>query len=362
MRFGSSPTSLNPPPPSTLNVGPRPLKRKRSILDFMELQTPFVKGRHLKRAKSENVSLLKRYLIGCAHLFYVKSDTRERDDNEDVIPLAVPLKKSYAPSSDLPQKDMVALYFDDIDRTVVSQSKSKTHLFAAPNFSILNPYLFPWIRFNSLNPQITLTRLHIKHVAFRIWEYLATQERVVIKYEDVLGQPENVPLGDVRGWWWESDGEYPRGYDAWFLSNNNSLPGSTRLQSHSNAFLADYHRVLMRALGKPWPTRVSTLGLMVDDKTPAPTIYLNTSEDSPSPQIRPSKPRSLSEYGTHLGSGDRRERSAAPRPQGRPLMQRSQTQPSPPKPRGLAIPNIINRYRTQTPVDLMSLKVIKLPL
>jgi len=226
MSFGSSRTSLNSPSPPTLTVEPPPLKRKRSILDFTELANPFVNGRHLKRAKSENVSLLKRYTIGCGHLIYVKSDTRERDENEDVIPLAVPLKKSYAPSSDLPQKDMVALYFDDIDRTVVSQSKSKSHLFAAPDFSIMNPYLFPWIRFNSMNPQINLTRIHIKHVAFRIWEHLATQKRVVIKYEDVMGQPENVPLGDVRGWWWESDGEYPRGYDAWYATNNGSLPGT----------------------------------------------------------------------------------------------------------------------------------------
>lgn len=229
MSFGFSRTSLTAPSPPTLTVTPRPLKRKRSILDFTELSTPFVIGRHLKRAKSENVSLLKRYMIGCGHLIYVKSDTRERDDNEDIIPLAVPLKKSYAPSSDLPQKDMVALYFDDIDRTVVSQSKSKSHLFAAPDFSIMNPYLFPWIRYNSVNSQINLTRNHIKHVAFRIWEYLATQKRVPIKYEDVIGQPENVPLGDVRGWWWESDGEYPRGYDAWYATNNGYLPGTRHI-------------------------------------------------------------------------------------------------------------------------------------
>ena len=95
---------------------------------------------------------------------------------------------------------------------------------------------------------------------------------------------------------------------------------------------------------------------MVDDKTPAPTIYIDTSDDSPSPQIRPSKPRSLSDYG-NTAAIDRRERSSAPRPYERPPMQRSHTQPSAPKQRGLAIPDILNRYRTQTPADPMSLKV-----
>ena len=126
--------------------------------------------------------------------------------------------------------------------------------------------------------------------------------------------------------------------------------------------LEDYHRVLLKALGKPWPTRVSTLGLMIDDKTPAPTMYVDTSDESasPSPIIRPSKPRSLSDYASSM-SGGRRERSSAPQPYGRPTMQRSHTQPSPPKSRGIAIPDILNRYRTQTPADPLSLKVNSTP-
>ena len=114
----------------------------------------------------------------------------------------------------------------------------------------------------------------------------------------------------------------------------------------------------MRALGKPWPTKVNTLGLMIDHKTPAPTIYIDTSEDSasPSPTIRPSKPRSLSDYGITSPSG-RRERSSAPRPYGRPTIQRSHTEPSPPKQRGHAIPDTLNRHRIQISSDPLSSKV-----
>lgn len=204
---------------STANA--RPIKRKSGNVEHDPTYLP---GRHLKRAKSENVSQIKRYLIGCAHLIYVKSDSRGRDDEEHLIPLSTPLKKAYAPSSDLPQKDMVTLYFDDIDRTVVSQSKSKSHVFAAPDWSIMEPYLFPWIHVNSTISHVILTRNHIKHVAFRVWEYLAGQGRVVIKYGEGSGR-ENVPLGDVRGWWWETDGDLPRNYDAWFNEYDGSLPG-----------------------------------------------------------------------------------------------------------------------------------------
>src|SRR5271170_2093061 len=172
---------------------PRPLKRKLSTMDYDPTFRDPISGRPFKRAKSENVSQLRRYLIGCAHLLYVKNDNRDRDNNDIIIPLPNPPKKAYAPSSDLAQKDMVSLYFDDIDRTVVSQSKSKTHQFATPDWSLMETYLFPWIRVNVGNPQLTLTRIHIKHVAFRIWEYLSNRGDVVIKYEDdVVGVPENV--------------------------------------------------------------------------------------------------------------------------------------------------------------------------
>jgi len=199
----------------------RPLKRKQSTSSSSPGHVP-------KRSKSENVSQLKRYLIGCAHLLYVKADSRQRDTHNRLIPVAYPPKKAYAPSSDFPQKEMVALYFDDIDRTVVSQSKSKSHLFAAPDFSIMYPYLFPWIHFNiSGITQFVPSRRHIRHMAFRIWEYLATDGRVMVKHEDGSGE-ENFPLGDVRGWWWEADGAYPIGYEAWHQTHNENteLPGT----------------------------------------------------------------------------------------------------------------------------------------
>jgi hypothetical protein len=148
-------------------------------------------------------------------LLYVRGDNRERDGNEHLLPLLEPVKKAAAPSSDISQKDMVSLYFDEVDRSVVSQSKGKNHVFAAPDWKLMEAYLFPFIRVNSENRQFKVGRLHIKHVAFRIWEHLATEGRVTLKYGNDDEEPENVPLGDLRGWWLESDGFLPRGYSQW---------------------------------------------------------------------------------------------------------------------------------------------------
>ena len=196
------------------------LKRKRSADGSAGLNSGFDGPSKPKRPKS---SLLQRYLIGCAHLLYVKHDSRERDNNENIIP--VPVSKQAV--SDLSQRNIVALYFDNMDRSMVSQCKSKSHLFAPPDWSIMEAYLFPWIRFNTtINALVKLTRLHIKHVAFRIWECLVTRGSVVLKYEEEFGQRENVPLGDVRGWWWETDGDIPRNYDAWIAQDDGSIPGT----------------------------------------------------------------------------------------------------------------------------------------
>lgn len=207
-------------------------KRKKAA---SESDPTSLKARRFKRSKSENVSLLKRYLICCAHLIYVKADTRERDENEKLIPPTVPLKKAYAPSSDLPQRDIVAVYFDDIDRTVVSQSKSKTHVFAPPSWTLMEAYLFPWIRYNANKPIVALNRCNIKHMAFRIWEYLASHGKTVIKYDDWATQPPNVPLGDIRGWWWESDGDKPRKYDAWLQQRDYREPGTCSIAGEANS-------------------------------------------------------------------------------------------------------------------------------
>ena len=193
------------------------VKRKRSFGDGT-----FVPGRQLKRSKSENVSLANRYKIASGSLIFVKNDTRERDQNGKVIPPAIPLKKAYAPSSDLAQKDLVTTYYNNIDRTVISQSKSATHLFAVPDWTIMEAYLFPWIRANNSNPDVALTRLAIKHIAYRIWEYLINKHKVIIRHDE-SSRLENVPLGDVRGWWWESDGDLPKGFDAY----DGHVPGTT---------------------------------------------------------------------------------------------------------------------------------------
>lgn len=223
----------------TMSTSSRTLKRKQSAADIGTSDSPFTPTRNNrqnngKRIKSENVSLLKRYLIGCAHLIWVKSDPRERDSNETLMIPAEPPKKATAPTSDLPQIEMVMLYFNGIDRTVVSQSKSKSHLFAPPDFGMLEPYLFPWIRINSpqassssasLGFSVVLTRGHIKHVAFRIWEYMVTHGKVVVRYDVGEDQPENMPLGEIRGWWWETDGDFPRNYEKWFSQYDGNLPG-----------------------------------------------------------------------------------------------------------------------------------------
>src|SRR5947207_11675129 len=108
---------------------------------------------------------------------------------------------------------MVKLYFDCAHRTMVSQSK-KNYVFATPDWSLLEPYLFPWIRSHTFD-SVGLARNQIKHVAFRIWEYLTTEGRIVTKYEEEQGHHRNVPLGDVRAWWLQTDGKFPPNYEAW---------------------------------------------------------------------------------------------------------------------------------------------------
>jgi hypothetical protein len=200
------------------------LKRKRSFDN-----APFIPGRQLKRSKSENVSLPNRCTIAIGSVIFAKTDNRERDANGKLVPLSIQVKKAYAPSSDMAQKDLVTTYFNDIDRTVVSQSKSRTHLFAAPNWGAMEVYLFPWIRANNANPHIALTRLQIKHVAFRIYEYLIRKGRVTIRHEEGSGE-ENVAIGECRGWWWEADGDLPRGYDTY----DGKIPGTYLYLSCTN--------------------------------------------------------------------------------------------------------------------------------
>ena len=187
----------------------RPLKRKASN----DNNDPPVAPRQFKRGKSENLTIETRYLICCAHLIYARADRRDRDLHDNVIRPddQVDGKKAYAPSSDMSQVVQSKLYFNDIDRTVCSQSKTLPHKFLPPVWNILEAYLFPWIFFNAHVPHVGVH--HIKHVAYRIWEQLT--RRGQIELFDDADFTNNVPLGRVRGWWWESDGLMPRGYQQW---------------------------------------------------------------------------------------------------------------------------------------------------
>jgi|SRR5579862_4974217 len=206
---------------STATTTSRSLKRQRDDEPLEPPHHPFA-SRPYKRSKSENVTQLRRYLIGCASVIFTKNDARQRDAADNLVRTARATsfgKKGYAPSSDLAQKEMVEIYFDNVDRTVVSQSKGNGHAFAPPNWSLMESYIFPWIRVNNPIHNGTISRVHIKHVAFRITEYLATKGLLKIKYtvEEMERDPtlKNVAMGEVRGWWWESDGQFPPSFEPW---------------------------------------------------------------------------------------------------------------------------------------------------
>jgi len=207
---------------------PRPLKRQRDEPLEPAYELPILPARPLKRSKSENVTPLRRYLIGCASVIFTKNDVRARDAaGKPVSTRAANGKKGYAPSSDLAQKEMVEIYFDNVDRTVVSQSKGNGHEFAPPSWDLMESYLFPWMKYNNPLHNMNLTRVHIKHVAFRLTEYLATKGLIKIKYtpEETESDPtlKNVAMGDVRGWWWEADGDFPPRFESW-LDRRASSP------------------------------------------------------------------------------------------------------------------------------------------
>src|SRR5271163_2366275 len=110
---------------STSKPTPRPLKQKPSDDEnYFESGRNHKKPQSEKRNKSENLSQIRRYLICCCHLLYVKSDPRGRDEHDNLIPLSYEPLKATAPTSAFSQLDMVETYFDCIDRTVVSQSKA----------------------------------------------------------------------------------------------------------------------------------------------------------------------------------------------------------------------------------------------
>lgn len=164
--------------------------------------------------KPKTISPLKHYLIGCAHLLYITYDTRNEDVEEQTVG---GVRRCYA----LQQQIIVDLYFDGIHRSNIALSR-KVYSFAAPDWSLLEPYLFPWIRLNIRSRPGCLTKLHIRHVAFRIWEYLATHDGGVINVEK---DQHNIPLDKIRGWWWDIDGGLPPNYMEWDRCYNGYLPG-----------------------------------------------------------------------------------------------------------------------------------------
>lgn len=179
----------------------------------------------IRRPRRASISQSKRYLIACAHLLFVRRDPRDTDTRGNLLP-SDSSKKSQRVSLDLEYKEMATLYFDNINKTIISQSKKRPHLFASPDWSLMESYLFPWIQIITSDSPVSLTRMHIKHIAFRILECLVSQDRVVVKHKMCPPDFINVPLGEMRGWWLHTDGDMPPTYDRWCASQTEQhVPG-----------------------------------------------------------------------------------------------------------------------------------------
>lgn len=205
----------------------RPAKRLHSEIT----DTPVRSTRVAKRAKSENLKPEDRYLIAAATVIFTRGDLRPRDAYGELLLPNRHGRRANAPTSDMSQSDMVALYFNHIDRTVVSQSKGKGHTFAPPDWQQMESYLFPFLLANLGRHTAELDRVVIKHIAFRIHRILMLQKRVIWRYsrEDLNSEPRkvNVEFGKLRGWWWESDGDLPPRYMDWTCRPTKTVPGNT---------------------------------------------------------------------------------------------------------------------------------------
>ena len=193
---------------------PRSIREPRSF-------APYAPHRRPERL---TISPETRYLIGCACLIYVKMDRRPRDRHENLLEINSFSKSQLRSTSDYPRRQITNLYFG-LERINVSNATGSGHLFAAPNWDIMEAYLFPWILANMAGHEVTMTRMHIKHVAFRIWEYLVENGKVPLWYERDVGKPANVLLGRVRGWWPDTDGEFPRKFHLWYHQGSHRVPG-----------------------------------------------------------------------------------------------------------------------------------------
>ena len=180
-------------------------------------------GSKKRSNKSANISMIIRFLMATCFLIMADEDKRERNVNGELTEKQSKGKKRQSHVSAMTQTAMTELFFDGVDRSLVSVCLWSYH-FVRPNFEYLNPYLFPFIR---SNPNIT--RSQIQHVAYRIWEYLVNANRVgPIKYTG--DEAKNmVPLGEVSGWWLETDGDKPNGYQVWCKWDQGDLPSNNSL-------------------------------------------------------------------------------------------------------------------------------------
>jgi hypothetical protein len=208
---------------TTTNTRTNPLQTVRESRSF----APYTLQRRPERL---TISSETRYLIGCACLIYVKIDRRPRDRHERLLEIDSFGKSQLRATSDYPRRRITDLYFG-LQRVNVSNATGSGHLFAAPNWEIMEAYLFPWILANMAGHEVTMTRMHVKHVAFRIWEFLVKNGKVPLWYERGVGQPGNVLLGRLRGWWLDTDGEFPRKFHTWYHQGSHKVPGMCRRES-----------------------------------------------------------------------------------------------------------------------------------
>lgn len=204
-RAMSNNSSFSPQPPT---------KRKRPTSP----ETPADEGR---KPKSANLTLPERFLIACLSLIFLQKDKRARDFRGRVVDKQMYSLKAYAPKSDISQANLIDLYFRGLDRTIMSQSKGHRHAFAAPNWRLVEAYLFPWLSYN-VEQDSPPTRVQIQHLAYRILECLTMMGKVVMFHEPDSGL-ENKNFGDLPGWWELADGEdIPPRFAEW----NGSIPGT----------------------------------------------------------------------------------------------------------------------------------------
>lgn len=195
------------PPGATLDG----VSKSNKVLTILPYQT-----------RKSNTPFIKRYLMWSSHLIFLRDDSRKRVAHNNFPP------QSRRFLYDLTQEEIASVYFDNANRTIIARSKTDAHKFANPDWSLMEAYLLPWIHFNSLRTHVFPTRMQIKHMAFRIWEFLATQGRVALKHKEREGLPKlNVAFGDLRGWWLETDGQLPCNYGHWIAkrSSPHQIPG-----------------------------------------------------------------------------------------------------------------------------------------